>query len=63
MDTLELLKNDFKSSATVISLAPKNNLAKISSKLGQVNNLARLIRSRTKNVRKGKPVKFLIKHF
>jgi pyrroline-5-carboxylate reductase len=53
MDTLELLKNDFKNSATVISLAPKINLAKISSKLGQVNNLARLIPNATSYINEG----------
>ena len=34
MDTLELLKNDFKSNATVISLAPKINISKISIEAG-----------------------------
>ena len=53
MDTLELLKSDFKSSATVISLAPKINLAKISSKLSQVNNLARLIPNATSFINEG----------
>ena len=53
MDTLELLKNDFKSGATVISLAPKINLAKISSKLGQVKNLARLIPNATSYINEG----------
>jgi len=53
MDTLELLKNDFKSSAAVISLAPKINLAKISSKLGQVKNIARLIPNATSYINEG----------
>ena len=53
MDTLELLKSDFKSSATVISLAPKINLAKISSKLGQVKNIARLIPNATSYINEG----------
>lgn len=53
MDTLELLKNDFKSSATVISLAPKINLEKISSKLGQVKNLVRLIPNATSYINEG----------
>jgi len=53
MDTLEFLKNDFKNSATVISLAPKINLAKISSKLDQVNNLARLIPNATSYINEG----------
>lgn len=53
MDTLELLKNDFKSSATVISMAPKINLAKITSKLSQVKNLARLIPNATSYINEG----------
>ena len=53
MDTLELLKNDFKSSATVISLAPKINLMKISSKLNQVKNIARLIPNATSYINEG----------
>lgn len=53
MDTLELLKNNFKSNATVISLAPKINLVKISSKLGQVKNLARLIPNATSYINEG----------
>jgi pyrroline-5-carboxylate reductase len=53
MDTLELLKNDYKSSATVISLAPKINLAKISSKLGQTKNIARLIPNATSYINEG----------
>lgn len=53
MDTLELLKSDFKSSATVISLAPKINLAKISSKLGQVKNIVRLIPNATSYINEG----------
>jgi len=53
MDTLELLKNDFKRSATVISLAPKINLMKISSKLSQVKNIARLIPNATSYINEG----------
>jgi pyrroline-5-carboxylate reductase len=53
MDTLELLKNDFKTTSTVISLAPKINLEKISSKLVQVNNLARLIPNATSYINEG----------
>ena len=53
MDTLELLKSDFKTSATVISLAPKINLAKISSKIDQVKNLARLIPNATSYINEG----------
>ena len=53
MDTLELLKNDFRSDATVVSLAPKINIAKISSKLGQVKNIARLIPNATSYINDG----------
>jgi pyrroline-5-carboxylate reductase len=53
MDTLDLLKSDFKSSATVISLAPKINMVKISSKLGQVKNIARLIPNATSYINEG----------
>ena len=59
MDTLELLKNDVKADATVISLAPKINIAKISSKLGQVKNMARLIPNATSYINEGyNPVSF-----
>jgi pyrroline-5-carboxylate reductase len=53
MDTLELLKNDFKSSANVISLAPKITLAKISSKLDRVRNFTRLIPNATSYINEG----------
>jgi pyrroline-5-carboxylate reductase len=53
MDTLELLKNDISSSATVVSLAPKINIEKISSKLGQVKNIARLIPNATSYINDG----------
>ena len=53
MDTLELLKNDVRSNATVISLAPKINIAKISSKLEQVKNIARLIPNATSYINDG----------
>lgn len=59
MDTLELLKNDFRSDATVVSLAPKISIAKISSKLGQVKNIARLIPNATSYINDGfNPVSF-----
>ncbi|MCJ7449290.1 MAG: NAD(P)-binding domain-containing protein [Bacteroidales bacterium] len=59
MDTLELIKNDVRAEATVISLAPKINLAKLSSKLGQVNNIARLIPNATSYINEGyNPVTF-----
>lgn len=53
MDTLELLKNDFRAGATVISLAPKISLTKISSKLVHVKNLARLIPNATSYINDG----------
>jgi pyrroline-5-carboxylate reductase len=53
MDTLELLKNDVRSEATVISLAPKISIAKISSKLGKVNNICRLIPNATSYINNG----------
>ena len=43
MDTLELIKGSINSNTIVISLAPKITVAKISSKLNQVKNIARLI--------------------
>jgi len=59
MDTLELIKNDVKSEATVISLAPKINLPKLSLKLGHVTNLARLIPNATSYINQGfNPVTF-----
>ena len=60
MDTLELIKGDVKSDATLISLAPKINLAKLSSKLVQVKNIARLIPNATSYINQGyNPVTFL----
>jgi pyrroline-5-carboxylate reductase len=53
MDTLELIKNDVRSEAMVISLAPKINIGKISSKLGQVKNIARLIPNATSYINDG----------
>jgi pyrroline-5-carboxylate reductase len=59
MDTLEQLKNNFKSSSTIISLAPKINIAKISLKLGHVKNIARLIPNATSYINDGyNPVYF-----
>lgn len=59
MDTLEQLKNDVRSNATVISLAPKINIEKISSKLGKVKNIARLIPNATSYINDGyNPVYF-----
>lgn len=53
MDTLELLKNEVRSDATVVSLAPKINIGKISAKLGQVKNIARLIPNATSYINDG----------
>ena len=53
MDTLELLKNDFRSDATVVSLAPKISIEKISSKLGLVKNICRLIPNATSYINDG----------
>jgi pyrroline-5-carboxylate reductase len=59
MDTLELIKNDVKAEATVISLAPKINLPKLSMKLGHVKNLVRLIPNATSYINEGyNPVSF-----
>jgi pyrroline-5-carboxylate reductase len=53
MDTLELLKSNFKSDSIVISLAPKINIAKISSKLVQVKKIIRLIPNATSYINEG----------
>ena len=59
MDTLELIKNEIKKEATVISLAPKINLPKFSMKLGHVSNIARLIPNATSYINQGyNPVTF-----
>jgi pyrroline-5-carboxylate reductase len=59
MDTLELIKNDVKADAIVISLAPKINLPKLTMKLGHVKNLARLIPNATSYINEGyNPVTF-----
>jgi pyrroline-5-carboxylate reductase len=59
MDMLELIKNDVKAEAIVISLAPKINLPKLTMKLGHVKNLARLIPNATSYINEGyNPVTF-----
>lgn len=59
MDTLELIKDDVKAEAVVISLAPKINLPKVSVKLAHVKNLARLIPNATSFINVGyNPVSF-----
>jgi pyrroline-5-carboxylate reductase len=59
MDTLELVKNEIKPEASLISLAPKINLPKLAMKLPQVKNLARLIPNATSYINEGyNPVTF-----
>jgi len=53
MDTLELVKNQFRASSIVISLAPKITIEKICSKLSQVKNIARLIPNATSFINEG----------
>ena len=61
MDTLELIKSSINSATIVISLAPKITIAKISSKLNQTKNIARLIPNATSFVNEGyNPVCFSI---
>jgi pyrroline-5-carboxylate reductase len=59
MEMLELLKGEIKADSTVISLAPKINLQKLSMKLEHVKNLARLIPNATSFINEGfNPVTF-----
>jgi pyrroline-5-carboxylate reductase len=59
MDTLEIIKEYVKPEAVVISLAPKINMPRLSSKLGHVKNLVRLIPNATSYINEGyNPVKF-----
>lgn len=59
MDTLELIKGDAGTDTVVISLAPKINLTKLSSKLAQVKCFARLIPNATSYINEGfNPVTF-----
>jgi pyrroline-5-carboxylate reductase len=53
LDTLELIKGSFNGSTVVISLAPKITITKISSKLSQVKNIARLIPNATSFINEG----------
>jgi pyrroline-5-carboxylate reductase len=53
MDTLEQLKSSTNSKTVVISLAPKITISKISSKLNQVKNIARLIPNATSYINEG----------
>jgi len=59
MDVLEAVKTDVKVDATVISLAPKINMPKLSMKLGHVINIARFIPNATSFINEGfNPVTF-----
>ncbi|MEI6048662.1 MAG: NAD(P)-binding domain-containing protein [Bacteroidota bacterium] len=59
MNALEVVKSQFKASSVVISLAPKITIAKISSKMSQVKNIARLIPNATSFINEGyNPVSF-----
>jgi pyrroline-5-carboxylate reductase len=53
MDTLDLIKGCINSNTLVISLAPKITITKISSKLNQVKNIARLIPNATSYINEG----------
>jgi pyrroline-5-carboxylate reductase len=53
MDTIDIIKSNIKSSSIVISLAPKITISKISSKLNQVKNIARLIPNATSFINEG----------
>jgi pyrroline-5-carboxylate reductase len=53
MDTLEFIRDSINSNTIVISLAPKITIGKISSKLSQVKNIARLIPNATSFINEG----------
>jgi pyrroline-5-carboxylate reductase len=53
MDTLELIKGIINNDTIVISLAPKITITKISSKLDQAKNIARLIPNATSFINEG----------
>jgi pyrroline-5-carboxylate reductase len=53
MDTLEIIKSYIKTNTTVISLSPKINLTKISSKLSQIKKIVRLIPNATSYINDG----------
>jgi pyrroline-5-carboxylate reductase len=53
MDSLELIKGSVNSNTIVISLAPKITITKISSKLNQTKNIARLIPNATSYINEG----------
>lgn len=53
MDTLELVKDDFKQGSILISLAPKITIEKMASKLANVKNIVRLIPNATSIINEG----------
>ncbi len=53
MDTLELIKGSINRNTIVISLAPKITISKISTKLNQSENIARLIPNATSYINEG----------
>jgi pyrroline-5-carboxylate reductase len=53
MDTLELIKGSINSNTILISLAPKITIAKMSSKIYQTKNIARLIPNATSYINEG----------
>jgi pyrroline-5-carboxylate reductase len=53
MDALELINGNINGNTIVISLSPKITLAKISSKLNQTKNIARLIPNATSFINEG----------
>jgi pyrroline-5-carboxylate reductase len=59
MDTLALIRDDFKKDAVVVSLAPNINFAKIALRLQKVNKFARALPSATAYINEGyTPVAF-----
>jgi pyrroline-5-carboxylate reductase len=53
METLELVKNQFKAGSVLISLAPKISIANIAAKLPNVKNIVRLIPNATSIINEG----------
>jgi pyrroline-5-carboxylate reductase len=53
METLDMVKDQFKSGSVVISLAPKISIAKIASKLPNIKNIVRLIPNATSIINEG----------
>ncbi len=53
MESLELISDNLNTNSILISLAPKITIARISSKLNQVKNIARLIPNATSFINEG----------